>query len=111
MSKAPGSIFGRLAAWSHRNLPTRESMERNRLLRPVAHRVLAPERVTQVFLMQFRRGVDVARRGWRLLGDRLGFVGRDVLGVDVLVGHDVLVDGLLIRFVRFVAVIGLRILR
>jgi uncharacterized protein (DUF2062 family) len=33
----------RVAAWSKRNLPTRESMERNRLLRPVAHRVLAPE--------------------------------------------------------------------
>ncbi|MEG3165601.1 DUF2062 domain-containing protein [Sphingomonas sp. PB2P19] len=33
----------RFAAWSKRNLPTRESMERNRLLRPVAHRVLAPE--------------------------------------------------------------------
>jgi uncharacterized protein (DUF2062 family) len=43
VSKAPGSIFSRLAAWSHRNLPTRESMEKNRLLRPVAHRVLAPE--------------------------------------------------------------------
>jgi uncharacterized protein (DUF2062 family) len=33
----------RCAAWCHRNLPTRESMEKSRLLRPVAHRVLAPE--------------------------------------------------------------------
>jgi uncharacterized protein len=33
----------RFAAWCHRNLPTRESLEKNRLLRPVAHRVLAPE--------------------------------------------------------------------
>ena len=35
--------WDRIAAWSRRNLPTRESMERIRLLRPVAHRVLAPE--------------------------------------------------------------------
>ena len=27
----------------YRNLPTRESLEKSRLLRPVAHRVLAPE--------------------------------------------------------------------
>lgn len=39
---APGA-WQRLAAWSRRNLPTRDSMERSRLLRPVAHRVLAPE--------------------------------------------------------------------
>ena len=32
----------RFGAWCHRNLPTRESMEQSRLLRPVAHRVLAP---------------------------------------------------------------------
>jgi uncharacterized protein (DUF2062 family) len=38
----PGA-WQRLAAWSRRNLPTREAMERSRLLRPVAHRVLAPE--------------------------------------------------------------------
>lgn len=35
--------WDRIAAWSRRNLPTRESMEGSRLLRPVAHRVLAPE--------------------------------------------------------------------
>lgn len=35
-------MFARLAGWAHRHLPTRESLERNRLLRPVAHRVLAP---------------------------------------------------------------------
>ncbi|SDA12437.1 DUF2062 domain-containing protein [Sphingomonas sp. NFR15] len=35
-------MFARAAAWAHRNLPTRESLERSRLLRPVAHRVLAP---------------------------------------------------------------------
>jgi uncharacterized protein (DUF2062 family) len=39
---APG-LWQRIVAWSRRNLPTRESMEQNRLLRPVAHRVLAPE--------------------------------------------------------------------
>ena len=33
---------GRLAAWMRHHLPTREGIERNRLLRPVAHRVLAP---------------------------------------------------------------------
>ena len=37
------TIWSRAAAWCRRNLPTRESMEQNRLLRPVAHRVLAPE--------------------------------------------------------------------
>ena len=42
MASAPVSGLGRMAAWSRRNLPTRESMERSRLLRPVAHRVLAP---------------------------------------------------------------------
>jgi uncharacterized protein (DUF2062 family) len=39
---SPG-IGARFAAWCARNLPTRESMESNRFLRPVAHRVLAPE--------------------------------------------------------------------
>ena len=39
---SPG-VWQRVAAWGRRNLPTRESMERSRLLRPVAHRVLAPE--------------------------------------------------------------------
>lgn len=33
----------RIVGWCHRTMPTREGMERNRLLRPVAHRVLAPE--------------------------------------------------------------------
>lgn len=31
-----------LARWIAANVPTREQLERNRLLRPVAHRVLAP---------------------------------------------------------------------
>lgn len=34
---------GRFHAWVRRNMPTRESMEGNKYLRPVAHRVLAPE--------------------------------------------------------------------
>jgi len=33
----------RLMRWLHANTPTRESLENSRLLRPVAHRVLAPE--------------------------------------------------------------------
>jgi len=33
----------RLVAWWHATMPTRESLEQNRILRPVAHRVLAPE--------------------------------------------------------------------
>ena len=41
-SAAPG-VWQRAAAWCRRNLPTRDAMERSRLLRPVAHRVLAPE--------------------------------------------------------------------
>jgi uncharacterized protein (DUF2062 family) len=36
-------LFAKIVAWGRRNLPTRESMERHRLLRPVAHRVLLPE--------------------------------------------------------------------
>jgi uncharacterized protein len=36
------TLWSRLRGWAHRNLPTRESLEGNRLLRPVAHRVLAP---------------------------------------------------------------------
>jgi hypothetical protein len=43
MASAPPTVWQRAAGWCHRNLPTRESMERSRLLRPVAHRVLAPE--------------------------------------------------------------------
>ncbi|WP_326525061.1 DUF2062 domain-containing protein [Sphingomonas sp.] len=35
-------MWSRLRAWAHRNMPTREDMERNRYIRPVAHRVLAP---------------------------------------------------------------------
>lgn len=41
-TRAP-TVWQRSVAWCRRNLPTRESMERSRLLRPVAHRVLAPE--------------------------------------------------------------------
>lgn len=33
----------RFTRWVSRNLPTRESIEGNRVLRPIAHRVLAPE--------------------------------------------------------------------
>jgi uncharacterized protein (DUF2062 family) len=43
MASAPPTMWQRSASWCRRNLPTRESMEGNRLLRPVAHRVLAPE--------------------------------------------------------------------
>lgn len=43
MATRPINGWGRFADWTRRNLPTRESMENSRLLRPVAHRVLAPE--------------------------------------------------------------------
>ncbi|MDP1026350.1 DUF2062 domain-containing protein [Sphingomonas sp. KR1UV-12] len=43
MASAPPTLWQRSVGWCRRNLPTRESMEANRLLRPVAHRVLAPE--------------------------------------------------------------------
>lgn len=36
-------LGARALRWIRANLPTRESMEANRFLRPVAHRVLAPE--------------------------------------------------------------------
>ena len=42
MATRSPSVWRRLGAWGRRNLPTRESMERSRLLRPMAHRVLAP---------------------------------------------------------------------
>lgn len=35
-------VWGRFTGWAQRNLPTRESMENSRILRPIAHRVLAP---------------------------------------------------------------------
>lgn len=35
--------MSRFSVWVGRNLPTREQMERNRFLRPFAHRVLRPE--------------------------------------------------------------------
>ena len=43
MASVPMTRWERVLAWARRNLPTRESMEHSRLLRPVAHRVLAPE--------------------------------------------------------------------
>lgn len=36
-------LGARLRSWTARNLPTRETFEKSRLLRPVMHRVLAPE--------------------------------------------------------------------
>ena len=43
MASPSPALWQRAVAWTRRNMPTRESMEQNRLLRPVAHRVLAPE--------------------------------------------------------------------
>lgn len=40
---AKRTFWDRIRAWADRNMPTRESLEANRFLRPVAHRVLAPE--------------------------------------------------------------------
>ncbi|WBH16392.1 DUF2062 domain-containing protein [Sphingomonas radiodurans] len=42
MATRPPTFWQRVAGWCHRNLPTRESMQESRMLRPVAHRVLAP---------------------------------------------------------------------
>lgn len=36
-------MLERLHAWSERNMPTRETFERMRWLRPIAHRILLPE--------------------------------------------------------------------
>lgn len=36
-------MWARIRSWADRNMPTREAMEQNKWLRPVAHRVLAPE--------------------------------------------------------------------
>lgn len=38
----PRASMGRLSRWWHANAPTRESLECNRFLAPVAHRVLEP---------------------------------------------------------------------
>lgn len=40
---AERTFWDRVRAWADRNMPTREGLEANRFLRPVAHRVLAPE--------------------------------------------------------------------
>ncbi|WP_284052826.1 DUF2062 domain-containing protein [Stakelama marina] len=40
--EAEHTVFSRAVGWIRRNLPRREHFERNRWLRPVAHRVLAP---------------------------------------------------------------------
>ena len=42
MIVAERGIFARAFGWMAAHVPTRESMERNRFLRPVAHRILAP---------------------------------------------------------------------
>ena len=36
-------MFERMRVWSQRNMPTRETFERIRWLRPIAHRILLPE--------------------------------------------------------------------
>jgi uncharacterized protein (DUF2062 family) len=38
----PGGWFARASGWAMRHLPTRETIEASRFLRPVAHRILAP---------------------------------------------------------------------
>lgn len=40
---AERTLWDRMRAWADRNMPTRESLEGNRFMRPVSHRVLAPE--------------------------------------------------------------------
>lgn len=39
----PGGWFARSRGWALSHVPTRETIEANRFLRPVAHRILAPE--------------------------------------------------------------------
>jgi uncharacterized protein (DUF2062 family) len=41
-SAPPVGLWSRAVAWGQRNMPTREGLERNRWIRPVAHRVLHP---------------------------------------------------------------------
>jgi hypothetical protein len=42
MASAAPTLWQRAVAWCHRNMPTRESMEHNRFIRPMSHRVLHP---------------------------------------------------------------------
>ena len=51
----PKASMGRLARWWHANAPTRESLEDNRFIAPVAHRVLEPS------LWRFTRRSDTGR--------------------------------------------------
>ena len=39
---APSGAWAHIAAWAKGHVPTRERIERNRFLRPVAHRILVP---------------------------------------------------------------------
>ncbi len=41
--RADKSLMARARRWLNRNMPTRESLAQNRLLKPVAHRFLRPE--------------------------------------------------------------------
>lgn len=36
-------MIAKISSWAHRNMPTREQVERNRMMRPFAHRVLRSE--------------------------------------------------------------------
>ena len=42
MAEGPG-LVERFGAWSQRNMPTRDTFQRIRWLRPIAHRILLPE--------------------------------------------------------------------
>ena len=76
---APRSLWQRAAGWCRRNLPTRESMECSRMLRPVAHRVLAPE------LWRFtRRSVPRAVFAGLFIGIFLMIPGLQIVGAAML---------------------------
>lgn len=70
---------GRIRNWWQRNMPTRESIEQIRWLRPVAHRVLAPE------LWRFtRRSVPRGVALGLLVGIFLLIPGLQIAGAAVL---------------------------
>lgn len=72
-------LFARLQAWTKANMPTRESLEGNRYIRPVAHRVLAPE------LWRFtRRSVPRGVAIGLLVGIFLMIPGLQIVGAALL---------------------------
>jgi uncharacterized protein len=82
----------RIAAWVRHHVPTRESVEANRWLRPVAHHVLAPS-LWRFNRRSVPRGVALGLATSTLLIPGLWWaayrIGHSILHLDRQVGHDI----------------------